>query len=29
MDQPEFAAFWETDARRVEAAVQAVGRVEG
>jgi tripartite-type tricarboxylate transporter receptor subunit TctC len=29
MDQPEFAAFWETDAKRVEAAVQAVGRVEG
>jgi tripartite-type tricarboxylate transporter receptor subunit TctC len=29
MDQPEFAAFWDTDAKRVEAAVQAVGRVEG
>jgi len=29
MDQPEFAAFWEADAKRVEAAVQAVGRVEG
>jgi tripartite-type tricarboxylate transporter receptor subunit TctC len=29
MDQPEFAAFWDADAKRVEAAVQAVGRVEG
>jgi len=29
MDQPEFKAFWDADAKRVEAAVQAIGRVEG
>jgi tripartite-type tricarboxylate transporter receptor subunit TctC len=29
MDQPEFKAFWDADARRVEEAVQAVGKVEG
>jgi tripartite-type tricarboxylate transporter receptor subunit TctC len=29
MDQPEFKAFWDTDAKRVEAAVQSIGRVEG
>jgi len=27
LDQPEFARFWDEDARRVEAAVQAIGRV--
>ena len=29
MDQPEFKAFWDADAKRVEAAVQSIGRVEG
>jgi tripartite-type tricarboxylate transporter receptor subunit TctC len=29
MDQPEFKAFWETDAKRVEAAVQSIGKVDG
>ena len=29
LDQPEFAKFWDTDAKRVEATVQAIGRVEG
>jgi len=29
MDQPEFKAFWDTDAKRVEAAVQSIGKVEG
>jgi tripartite-type tricarboxylate transporter receptor subunit TctC len=29
MDQPEFKAFWDADAQRVEAAVQAVGKVQG
>jgi tripartite-type tricarboxylate transporter receptor subunit TctC len=29
MDQPEFKAFWDADAKRVEEAVQAVGKVEG
>jgi tripartite-type tricarboxylate transporter receptor subunit TctC len=29
MDQPEFKTFWDTDAKRVEEAVQAIGRVEG
>lgn len=29
LDQPEFRAFWDADARRVEAAVQLIGRVEG
>lgn len=29
MDQPDFAKFWEADAKRVEAAVQAIGKVEG
>jgi len=28
MDQPEFAKFWEEDAKRVVAAVQSIGRVE-
>ncbi len=27
LDQPEFARFWDEDAKRVEAAVQAIGRV--
>jgi tripartite-type tricarboxylate transporter receptor subunit TctC len=29
MDQPEFKAFWDADAKRVEAAVQAIGKVSG
>ena len=29
MDQPEFKAFWDADAQRVEAAVQSIGKVEG
>ena len=29
LDQPEFAKFWDADAKRVEAAVQAIGRVQG
>ena len=27
LDQPEFAKFWDIDAKRVEAAVQAIGKV--
>ncbi len=27
LDQPEFAKFWDQDAKRVEAAVQAIGKV--
>jgi tripartite-type tricarboxylate transporter receptor subunit TctC len=29
LDQPEFRAFWDADARRVEQAVQSIGKVEG
>ena len=29
MDQPEFAQFWETDTKRIEAAIRAIGKVEG
>jgi tripartite-type tricarboxylate transporter receptor subunit TctC len=29
MDQPEFAAFWEVDTKRIEAAIRAIGKVEG
>jgi len=29
LDQPEFRAFWDADARRVEDAVRSIGRVEG
>jgi tripartite-type tricarboxylate transporter receptor subunit TctC len=29
LDQAEFKAFWDTDARRIEDAVRAVGRVDG
>jgi tripartite-type tricarboxylate transporter receptor subunit TctC len=29
MDQPEFAKFWDEDAKRVEAAVKSIGKVEG
>jgi tripartite-type tricarboxylate transporter receptor subunit TctC len=28
-DQPEFAKFWDADAARIEAAVKAIGRVQG
>jgi tripartite-type tricarboxylate transporter receptor subunit TctC len=27
LDQPDFAKFWDEDARRVEAAVQSIGKV--
>ena len=27
LDKPEFAKFWDEDAKRVEAAVQAIGKV--
>jgi tripartite-type tricarboxylate transporter receptor subunit TctC len=29
MDQPEFAVFWEADTKRIEAAIRAIGKVEG
>jgi tripartite-type tricarboxylate transporter receptor subunit TctC len=29
LDQPEFKAFWDADAKRVEDAVRTVGKVEG
>jgi tripartite-type tricarboxylate transporter receptor subunit TctC len=29
MDQPEFKAFWDADAKRVEDAVRSIGKVEG
>ena len=29
LDGPAFSAFWDTDIRRVEAAVRAIGRVQG
>ena len=29
LDQPEFKAFWDTDAKRVENAVRLIGRVQG
>ena len=29
LDQPEFAKFWDADAKRIEAAVQEIGRVQG
>ena len=29
LDQPEFKKFWDADAKRVEAAVREIGRVEG
>ena len=29
LDQPEFKAFWDADARRVEDAVRQIGKVEG
>jgi tripartite-type tricarboxylate transporter receptor subunit TctC len=29
LDQPEFRAFWDADAKRVEQAVQSIGKVEG
>jgi tripartite-type tricarboxylate transporter receptor subunit TctC len=28
MDQPEFAAFWEADTKRIEAAIRSIGKVE-
>jgi len=29
LDQPEFAAFWDADAQRIENAVHTIGRVQG
>ena len=29
LDQPEFAKFWDADAKRVEDAVDEIGRVQG
>jgi tripartite-type tricarboxylate transporter receptor subunit TctC len=29
LDAPEFARFWDADAKRVEAAVQSIGKVQG
>ena len=29
MDQPEFASFWATDAKRMEEAINSIGRVQG
>jgi tripartite-type tricarboxylate transporter receptor subunit TctC len=29
LDQPEFRAFWDSDAKRVEDAVRQIGKVEG
>ena len=29
MDQPEFAKFWEADAKRQEDAINSIGRVQG
>ena len=29
MDAPEFAQFWEADAKRIQAAIRAIGKVEG
>jgi tripartite-type tricarboxylate transporter receptor subunit TctC len=29
LDQPEFAKFWAADAKRMEDAIQSIGRVEG
>jgi tripartite-type tricarboxylate transporter receptor subunit TctC len=28
MDQPEFAAFWEADTKRIEAAIRSIGKVD-
>jgi len=29
MDQPAFAEFWEADTKRIEAAIRAIGKVDG
>jgi tripartite-type tricarboxylate transporter receptor subunit TctC len=29
LDQPEFKTFWDIDAKRVESAVQSIGKVQG
>jgi tripartite-type tricarboxylate transporter receptor subunit TctC len=29
LDRPDFARFWDADAKRVEAAVKSIGRVQG
>jgi tripartite-type tricarboxylate transporter receptor subunit TctC len=29
LDQPDFAQFWDVDAKRVEAAVRSIGKIAG
>ena len=29
LDQPDFKAFWDADAKRIEEAVRTIGKVEG
>jgi tripartite-type tricarboxylate transporter receptor subunit TctC len=29
LDAPEFAKFWDADAKRIEDAVRTIGRVQG
>jgi tripartite-type tricarboxylate transporter receptor subunit TctC len=29
LDQPDFAKFWDADAKRIEAAIKEIGRVQG
>ena len=29
LDQPDFAKFWDDDAKRIEDAVRQIGRVQG
>ena len=29
LDQPEFEEFWDADAKRIEAAVKEIGKVQG
>ena len=29
MDQPEFAKFWAADAKKMEDAINSIGRVQG
>ena len=29
LDQPEFATFWDQDAKRIQEAIREIGKVEG
>ena len=29
LDQPELAAFWDADSKRIEAAIRSIGKIEG